>query len=49
MSESESRFQRNLRIRTVLLCATLAIMPLMVAHKAFDLRKPKANRYASSP
>jgi cell division protein FtsI (penicillin-binding protein 3) len=39
---SEARYARNVRIRTALLCGVLAILPLMVLRKAFDLQVVRA-------
>jgi cell division protein FtsI (penicillin-binding protein 3) len=44
MSEPETRFQRNVRIRTAVLCALVAIMPLLVLRKAFDLQVVRADQ-----
>jgi cell division protein FtsI (penicillin-binding protein 3) len=43
MSQSEERFQRNLRIRAFVLCAALAIGPAAVLRKAFDLQVVRAS------
>lgn len=44
MSESEARFGRNVRIRTAVLCALIAILPLLVLRKAFDLQVVRADQ-----
>jgi cell division protein FtsI (penicillin-binding protein 3) len=41
---SETRFQRNVRIRTAVLCAAVAILPLLVLGKAFDLQVVRASQ-----
>ncbi|HET8935561.1 MAG TPA: penicillin-binding protein [Polyangiales bacterium] len=43
MSQSEARFQRNLKLRTAVLCAVLAALPLLVLRKAFDLQVVRAS------
>jgi cell division protein FtsI (penicillin-binding protein 3) len=44
MSDSEARFQRHVRIRTAVLCALVAILPLLVLRKAFDLQVVRAEQ-----
>lgn len=44
MSQTEARFQRNVRIRTAVLCALVAVLPLLVLRKAFDLQVVRADQ-----
>lgn len=44
MSQSERRFQRNVRIRTAVLCALIAVLPMLVLRKAVDLQVVRAEQ-----
>jgi len=44
MSQPEARFQRHVQIRTAVLCALVAILPLLVLRKAFDLQVVRADQ-----